>query len=944
MATSLDFGLKKEQTSQSDPSSLDYGLDKTKSISTGLIKKDDKPTFMAKLIDFITAGHIPAQRDFPPEVEIDPITGEQRINVPGTAAKGFFEDPITWGAFGAGLGARTAGTLSTKFYRAAQELLGQATGGISDAPRIAKAGAEKIVSGVSAKNVEKTMEQAAEHAAKGIGGATTTAEPLVAGVRGVAAGERLPKYAGSINLEKQDIPTGAKQLEVELAKTRTKKAIPWEETEGRAVNTSIDEAYERLEKIKGGRLTADILAAREANAHVMTEYTKLFDAAATEKLSTEAFNSELKRLDDTLFWATSDASSEIGRALNIHKKVVSGEAILRNVKKLEKNLNERQIKLTRDILKKLETGTVAPENLEQFAKELPNPKLKEYVIEYWYNSILSGIPTHVVNVASNTAFQLYQLPHRAHVAMIDKLYSGFTGKARSRYINEVVPMMAGYKTGFTRGRHHAAEMMRTGKIAEFETKWAQEMGVQNIGAWGRSPNATIRAIAPYITVPTRALRAMDVWTNSMGYDAAINAIARREATKQGIEKGLRETFETTFKKTLPDWAHEEAMKAAKHNTFMDDPDDFTKAFIGLREKVPFGMGRFAVPFVNTISNLTKRGVELTPGLGILKEMASREMGRGNLPAEVIAKQIEGSILGMYILHKLDKGDITGSVPRSSAEREAWYRQNKMPWSIKVGDKWYQYRRVEPYNTPIASVAIAYEKMNNAKDDATKTQIFGEMARGLVDNLIDSSYFQGLQQVFNRHEKFQTAPLRYMASMVPYSSFWRSINRAYEQATEGQVTVKDSEDWLSAFAQVIPGLSHVAKTKLDVWGEEAVIPGSVFQQWLPYKWREEKLDATEQGLAKLERYPALPSQIVTIGKEKVKLPDELYRSMCIDFGNRAKTKLDIRFQSSVWQNALKDPAKHNTMLKAVDTILREERERARKKAIFEYRKGLIWGQE
>ena len=46
----------------------------------------------------------------------------------------------------------------------------------------------------------------------------------------------------------------------------------------------------------------------------------------------------------------------------------------------------------------------------------------------------------------------------------------------------------------------------------------------------------------------------------------------------------------------------------------------------------FPGGRFVVPFVNTIGNLLKRGVEMTPGVGIA-------MARGQNPSEVIAKHL-----------------------------------------------------------------------------------------------------------------------------------------------------------------------------------------------------------------------------------------------------------------------------------------------------------------
>jgi hypothetical protein len=537
--------------------------------------------------------------------------------------------------------------------------------------------------------------------------------------------------------------------------------------------------------------------------------------------------------------------------------------------------------------------------------------MSDYLLEYWYNCILSGPPTHLVNTISNTGWLTFQVPHRALVAGIDKVYSKVRGKERVRYLNEIVPMLAGYKSGTLRGRKAAWQMAKEGKVTEFETKWAQEIG-HSIGAFERSKNKLLRKAAPLITAPTRALRAMDVWANSIAYDARARVLARRAANKKGLRGEERTKFEQDFIEHLSDESHEDCMKAAKYATFMDDPDPVTQSLISLREKIPWGVGRFVVPFVNTISNLTKRGVELTPGLGIVKEAASRSMGRGQPTPEVIAKQIEGAVLTLYILHKCDVGEITGPLPESKSEREAFYRQGKKPWGIRIGDNWYQYRRIEPFNTVIASVAIARDKILNAKDDKTKTDIFLDVVNGLKDNLIDSSYFQGVQQVLDKYGRAKGSFQRWTASWVPYSSFWRSINRAYEVATEGSTKVREGDDWLKSFSQTIPGLSKKMPAKIDIWGEEIELPGGIFRQWLPYKWSKATDDPVELELEKLGVYPGLPKQKITIDGKDTEFDDDIYRNYCLMLGKKLKERI-AQTISSPFYSRVEDIEKRKKMM-------------------------------
>jgi len=510
---------------------------------------------------------------------------------------------------------------------------------------------------------------------------------------------------------------------------------------------------------------------------------------------------------------------------------------------------------------------------------------------------------------------MFQVPHRAVTGIVDKFYSGITGKERQFYVNEVIPMLAGYKSGFKKGKTVAGEILRTGKARKFEDKWFQELDY-SMGAWRRSPNATVRKIAPYIDVPTRALRAMDVWANAIAYDGEINSIVRRMSNEKGLKGKERIEFEDSMRKNITEEMHEGARKKSLNSTFMDEPDPFTQYVISARNIPVVGpiLRVTVLPFVNTISNLTKRGVELTPGLGIVKEAASRGMGRGMPTSKLIAKQIMGSVIAFYVINKAAEGRITGPMPESKNERESWYRLNKKPWSIKIGGEynpetnevdggtWYQYRRFEPFNTVVASAYLSYEEIKLAMDkgdEKTATEHFGHFADRMKENLIDGSYLSGLSTVLNKYGGRKGAVARWFASWVPYSSFWRSINRSIEVLTEGEAKPREGQDWLRAFSQTIPGLSGKMPAKLTVWGEEAVIPGDVFQQWLPFKWSKETDDPVEKELERIGYYPSLPRQTVKYLGKEVKLPDDVYRDYCIEFGQELKQNFMQRVAQENW---------------------------------------------
>ncbi len=732
--------------------------------------------------------------------------------------------------------------------------------------------------------------------------------------------EDLPKYAASVNLERQILQRQAKEIELKAAEAHPKKPVLWKETEEKAEKLMQDPEY--MKKLSEKRMKDEGVSAAEIDAARNINANAVYDLYEKRDLPKEEFDKYFKEYSDNIFAVVSDASSEVGRALNIHKKYIAPNALGNIFAKMKRGLNEREMKEFREL------DIDNPFEVKQFTDRLGNPKLRDYIYEFWYNSILSGIPTHLVNVMSNTGWSVFQVPHRALKGGIDATISKLTGRQRQIYMKEIVPLMAGYAKGFKPGAKAAWEVMKTGRAKNVETKWQMEIG-HSLGAFERSPNKYARKMAPIASGFLRALQAMDVWAKSMGVDAELNAIARRKGLNQGLSGKELKDFEKRFLTEPDEKSMNDAKEFAKHVVFMDDPGKFTNWIISGRDIVPGS--RFIVPFVNTISNLTQRGIEKTPGLGLGLEAYRKLSKQKTLSAEeVIANQIEGSVLGLYILSLVARGLITGAAPSGESEREAFYRQGKLPWAIKIGDKWYQYRRIEPFNTVIASVTIAHDAIKNAEDDETATEIFGNMVNGIVNNLVDSSYLQGVTNILDRYGRRRGMGQRMFASFVPFSSFWRSINRAYEVQTKGKTFVRDNKSLLGALSQVIPGMSGITKPRINVWGKEIEIPGGVFRQWLPYKLAEETTDPVEIEFERLGFYPGLPGRNITIRGKKIELPDDLYRDYSLSYGTRAKQEMTHIISLPVYQK--KDDIRKLQILDRKMTIYRNVE---RKRVIAKY---------
>ena len=757
------------------------------------------------------------------------------------------------------------------------------------------------------------------------------------------------KFAGSINLERQSISEAAKTVERQVFADRGKKPSANNKEQIAKAEKILNKwskdpkewikATDRIKKGKTPTIEEEI-AHRMLNAdnfELFIEMGKAVEKGDITQLEFDNFHSAMKlQAVDVV----DPLASEAGRRLQSYNVEVGKHRANKAILELKENMNDRQF----DAFTKVNWDD--PAAVKAFIRELPDPKMMDYVYEFWYNSILSGIPTHLVNTISTGLWTMFQVPHKATVASIQKLSSPFTTKQRTAFLNEIGPMLSGYKEGAKRGIGAAKETLIKGRITEFETKWAQEVG-SAMNAWQRSPHKALRAAAPYMSIPTKALRAMDVFFNAVAFDGEVASMARRVSNKRGLKGEARSVFENEYRMNPPKEALESAMKQAKYSTFMDDPGFFSQGVIKMRGQIPGG--RFVVPFVNTIGNLLKRGVEMTPGIGLVEPLTRKLAGKpGQVASQVMAKQLEGAILTYMLMEKIEAGEITGDVPTDPAAKRAFYRQGKLPWSAKIGDKYRAYRRAEPFNTIIATAAIAHDKITNAKDDATKTDIFLGIVDDMKDNFIDSAYMSGVSRLFfNRYKNDNGNHIKnfannIIASFVPYSSFLRSMARSYEALDKGDVTLRERErpegKWYDPFLMQLPEMPKKFPARLNVWGEDIKIEGNMFRQWLPYKYTTASKDPVEIGLEKLNVHPDVPAKKIKHKGEMVTLDDDIYRKYAMGAGARtyeyySKLMSRPRYMAQI-DKAVTNEKQFEKMSKNLHDVWTSNKKKYRKKALKE----------
>ncbi len=174
------------------------------------------------------------------------------------------------------------------------------------------------------------------------------------------------------------------------------------------------------------------------------------------------------------------------------------------------------------------------------------------------------------------------------------------------------------------------------------------------------------------------------------------------------------------------------------------------------------------PFIKTPWNIVKEGYNYIPIIPALKIQGKGALSKINIdlrtnviplhgPAEkmsydeLIPRQIIGMSMFAFVGAMFDDERITGSIPRSPAERQRWKDTGVMPYSIKIGDKWIGYHRFEPIATPLSMATDLFTFTKEyMDDDDVNTEEAVELTANLLyavkANLTSKTFLEGIHSL------------------------------------------------------------------------------------------------------------------------------------------------------------------------------------------------------
>ena len=424
-------------------------------------------------------------------------------------------------------------------------------------------------------------------------------------------------------------------------------------------------------------------------------------------------------------------------------------------------------------------------------------------LEYWYNAILSGPWTHLYNVLSTGANVLNSLPVTAGAAAIGagkKLTGIQWGVERDRVLgSEVYARGVGLLTGAVDGAKAFGTTMRTGGVSD---------NVDRLDTQVR--RAIPGALGTVIRTPSRLLSAEDEFFKATARRMQLNAISLRMAHAEGLRGDAMTARAAELAKNPTEYLSAEADNFARYLTFQTEMGPGGKAVLRVLDAWP--ASRIVVPFVRTPINLMKTTVEHSPFAPLLTEWRDDVKAGGARADVALAKMAVGMGYGMAIATAAGYGLVTGAAPADKTERGALEASGWKPFSIRVGDQYVDYRRMDPFASILGIAATLGQPQTPHGKPADLASAF---VSGFLGQLTDKTFLTGLSDFVaaasdESGSKIEAWVKRFAGSFVP------AIASQTAQTIDPSKRV--TETLADTMQSRIPGMSQNLPAQRDILGD------------------------------------------------------------------------------------------------------------------------------
>jgi hypothetical protein len=641
----------------------------------------------------------------------------------------------------------------------------------------------------------------------------------------------------------------------------------------------------------------------------------------------------------------------------------------------------------------------------KIAKQAQGKHFLDMPTEYWMNAILSGPKTQMVNIMGNSITQAMSTLE----AVVGGLVSGNMSVVKAVMASWADGRMISEAAHFAKKAFKQNDNLLDPQARAFSDRPQGAITGERIASGrlggavterGLTSKKSLDAFGNFIRIPSRLLLTSDEFFKQLAYRRAARLKAAMSGIQQGIkepkklaehihntlegviteggrmasEEGLaREAGELAVKRNITGTEKDKfvlnyikenfdknksaliqyAQDEAQYLTFTRELQDKTlgKVLQEATNKLP--MLRLVLPFVRTPTNLLKYAFERTPGVFILKEERQRLFADLKSGDPIRRSQATGKMMtslftaGVFVDTIFNNREyITGGGPSDEKKKKALMATGWMPYSIKIGDTYFSYQRLDPISTLLGVGADLVEVgLNEPKefDESGVEKMFLALTLSITRNATNKSYLAGIQNFTDA----LSDPDRYMAKFGQnfLSSFVPNIiSQMADYDTQALREVRNVGD---AFAKKLGARSGLDK-KRNLLGEEYTA-----EQWMgtgfinPIKMSPYKEDIVLEEMASLNHafrqpQPNLGGQINMLEHENKKGQTaydrqlELLTSVKVG-GETMRSALKRLIKSRNYQSLtpVSEPGLPSPRVQKINSILSRFRKEAKKQMLTEF---------
>lgn len=510
--------------------------------------------------------------------------------------------------------------------------------------------------------------------------------------------------------------------------------------------------------------------------------------------------------------------------------------------------------------------------------------------EVWINSMLSGLTTHMVNVAANMAFLGIQVPERALAAGIGSIRRGITGSTDGVRAGEAMAMAHGLRAGFMDALLLSAKAFKEGspisggmksklEVNEGKAISSQKFGLDSASTAGRA----IDILGTAVRLPGRFLIAEDEFFKAVSGRMQLHAIAHRrmmEAVDQGMPVAQAQRQYNLTLRNPSGEVMDEINDFADVVTFQQDLDGFLGNLQGLANHP---LAKIFVPFFRTPTNVVKAVSERTP-LGMLMPSTLKAIKGGGAGADAALAKLALGTTFMSTFAMFAGGEdgdeiiITGAGPSKYGSSAAMRRQGFQPYSFNFlqEDGTYKsvsYSRFDPISGLMAMAADFAEYAKYEDDPDVLEQLAGAASAAASNYMGQLPMLQGAASVSEIYgDKYDDSQSRIAAAtklltkqlsstiLGPLSggSMVASITR-YQDPTIRDTKVSTEENpIIQGFYQALneakarnPLFNKDLPPKLNMWGEKMTSGyGEAWEMISPIRVKDAKFNVVDKEFQNL----------------------------------------------------------------------------------------------